>query len=167
MLNKEQKKKLVADLKTAIKGKKNVVLVEFSKVGAIALNKLRSDLKALDTNVKVIKKRLFNVAAKDLGIDYQPNKSLDNLAVILSPKELVDVASVIHKFGKLIAKEKGSFNVKLVYDAEVKSIVAQETFNMIATLPSKEVLLAQLVGMIAAPIRSLMFVLKAKSEKGQ
>ena len=165
MLTKEQKKKLVAELRTELSRGKTIILVEFSRVKVSALSQLRSDLKRTDTKVKIIKKRLFNILAKDLGLAINLNKSAESLAVIVTTKELIDIASLIYKFSKVVAKEKGVFSIKLVFDLSKKEIVSEKTFNLIATLPSKEVLLAQLVGMISAPIRSLLFVLKAKSEK--
>ena len=51
------------------------------------------------------------------------------------------------------------------YDVAGKQPVDAATIVMIGKLPPREVLLAQLLGMIAAPIKSLLYVLDQKAKR--
>ncbi len=165
MLTKAQKIEAVAAAKDLIKKSSNILLVEFSKVQTGAINDLKNDLKKINAKFLVVKKTLFSIAMKESGIVADLGKSDANLAVIFNPEDVPTIAGMVYKFGQKATKEKKTFSVKFVYDLKNKEMITKDQFIVIAKLPSREVLLAQLVGMIGAPIRSLMMVLKAKAEK--
>jgi len=50
------------------------------------------------------------------------------------------------------------------YDLKEKQSLAADLFKKIALLPSREVLLSQVVGMLAAPIKMFLYILNEKSK---
>jgi ribosomal protein L10 len=65
-----------------------------------------------------------------------------------------------------LAKRKISFKVVGVFDNEKKVVISEQEFTAIAKLPSREVLLGQVVGVMSGPIRAFMYVVSELAKKG-
>jgi large subunit ribosomal protein L10 len=162
MLTKQQKKEHVKKGKELIKESRNLVFADFTGVGVEDIRHLKSELKKAGIVFRVFKKRLLKIALKEAGIEFDPEQFAAQLGTFFMPGELSDAAGQIYKFSKDLAKKKKDFKVLGVYDITAKSFLDPEQFTVIAKLPSREILLAQLVGMLAAPIRALMYLLSAR-----
>lgn len=165
MLTKSQKKEQVKIGRKLLSENRNIVFADFSGVGVELIRKLKSNLKTSQAVFKVIKKRLFKIALKEQGIDFDPTQFPAQAGIIFIPKELTDSASVIYKFIRELAKEKKEFKILGAYDAAKRAFLTGEEFTVIAKLPSREVLLAQVVGMMAAPIRAFMYIVDQLSKR--
>lgn len=165
-LTKAQKKTLIDDASARIKASKSAVFAEFSGVTVEELKRLRRELKKSDADLKVVKKRLLNIALKSLGVQFDAMSMKSQLASIFSKGELSAVAPLIHKFAKEILKaKKGNFAVLAAYDANEKRIIDSNEFKAIATLPSREALLAQIAMMLTMPFKQLMMTLNERAKK--
>jgi ribosomal protein L10 len=60
--------------------------------------------------------------------------------------------------------EKKGFKILGAYDLSDKNFIDAETVIKIGKLPTREILLGQLVGVLSAPIRMFMYVLNEKSK---
>jgi ribosomal protein L10 len=90
------------------------------------------------------------------------------MAAIFAKGDLTSVAAVINKFAKDIKKsKKGEFEVLGSYDMKGKRLVDAKEFNLVATLPSREVLLSQIAMMLTLPIKKVMIGLTELSKKSQ
>lgn len=157
MLTKEQKKKVIENETGALKGSRSIVFVDFTGVKAGDLNAFRKTIRDCGGELKVIKKKLLRVAFTEAGLDFNPEMFESQVGTIFSGEDVFAMAQPAYKFAS--AKILGG------YDVEGKRFVPAEEVIMLGKLPSKEVLLGQLVGMIASPIRSFMFVLKERASK--
>jgi len=157
MLTKEQKKKVINNEIDNLKKSRSVVFIDFSKVKAGELNSFRKTIRETGGELKVVKKKLLRVAMSQAGIDFNPEIFESQVGTIFSNNEIFAMAGPTHKFS--VAKILGG------YDIDGKRFLPAEEVIMLGKLPSKEVLLSQLVGMLASPIRSLMFVLKERASK--
>ena len=157
MLTKEQKKKVIANETDSLKNSRSVVFIDFTKVKAGDLNSFRKIIREAGGELKVVKKKLLRVAMSQAGVDFNPEIFESQVGTIFSNNEIFAIAGPTHKFS--VAKILGG------YDISEKRFFPAEEVVMLGKLPSKEVLLGQLVGMIASPIRSLMFVLKERASK--
>ena len=157
MLTKEQKKKVITNEISSLKNSKSVVFIDFTKVKAGDLSSFRKTIREAGGELRVIKKKLLRVAMSQAGIDFNPEIFESQVGTIFSNNEIFAMAGPTHKFS--VAKILGG------YDIDGKRFLPAEEVIMLGKLPSKEVLLSQLVGMLASPIRSLMFVLKERASK--
>jgi large subunit ribosomal protein L10 len=157
MLTKEQKKKVIENEKADIKNSRSTVFIDFTGVKAGELNTFRKTIREGGGELKVIKKRLLKIAFSEAGLDFDPEVFESQVGTIFSPNELFAVAQPTYKFAS--AKILGG------YDMDEKRFVPAEEVIMLGRLPSREVLLGQLVGMIASPLKSFMFVLKERASK--
>ncbi|RME74092.1 MAG: 50S ribosomal protein L10 [Planctomycetota bacterium] len=141
------------------------VVFNYQGLTSEEINQLRRTLEEKNLRMRVYKNSYFRIALKELNLgtkggEEKEEKIFNNpSAVIFSPEhpDPVEAAKAIHDWIKEENKKdlevKGGFyQEELLDSAEVKKYT---------TIPSREVLLAQVVGAIAAPLSSLVGVLKA------
>ncbi|MCE9614140.1 MAG: 50S ribosomal protein L10 [Lentisphaerae bacterium] len=121
------------------------------------LTDLRHKLRGSGSRLLVVQNSFLNLASKDVGwMDVEP--MLDGpTAMITGTGEVNQVAKVLKDFVKASSKPRvkgGRFGTQTLTAAEVDAI---------ASLPSREVLLQQVVGTIAAPMARLVGVLQQKA----
>ncbi|MBU3934857.1 50S ribosomal protein L10 [Patescibacteria group bacterium] len=156
-LTKEQKQKVVEDLKKKIEQQKSVVFIDFSKVNSKDTFILRKKLKETGCVLKVAKKTLLKIAFGDKNKEIW-QKIKDNspgqLAVIFGTKDEMAPAKITQQFVKENENVKilgGIFESKFIDKAEVV---------ILSAIPSKEELLAKLVGTLSAPVSGLVNVFR-------
>ncbi len=163
MLTKQQKIKLVGEAEEIIGQNKNLVFVDFSGIKVEDLRKLKRTLREFGAYLKVIKKKLLRIAFQNKKIDFNPEQFESQTGFIYTAKDISEIASPIYKFFKEV--EKKGFKILGAYDLLEKSFSDAEMVKKIGQLPSREILLAQLVGMISAPLKMFMRVLDQKSKQ--
>jgi len=171
-ITKDQKQQQVADLADLLSTSKLTVFASYNGTGVKQMQALRKSAKETDTSVKVVKNRLVKVALKgnDVYKDVDTSSLNGQLLYAFNSEDEVAGAQTLHNF----AKENPTLNILGAIDAE-GNLLSEEEAKHLATLPSKDQLRGQLVGVIAVPlsgfvsvmagnIRSLNNVLKARSE---
>jgi large subunit ribosomal protein L10 len=149
-----------------LKGSANLVFVDFNKVSVEDIKRLRKELKKQGADFKVLKKRILKIAFQKSGVDFDPLQFKAQLGTIFLPKDLSDFAAQIYKFSKELERaKKGEFKVLGSFDLSEKRFIDVNEFNTIAKLPSREVLLAQVVMMLTMPMKQLMQVLNERSKQ--
>lgn len=148
-----------------------LIFADFSKTKTGDVAKLRQQLKNSNSGYFVIKKRLLNLLLKEKGIDLDARKFESQVGTIFSSKNVEEVSKPVFDFFTSIGGETKAGREESVkkilggYDLQAKQPVEASKIVFIGKLPSREVLLAQLLGMIAASIRSFLYVLQEKSKQ--
>jgi large subunit ribosomal protein L10 len=148
-----------------IAGSKSLVFADFSGSPTKEIEKLKLELKKAGATYKVFKKRLLKIALTEANI---PTEMLDVKApavTVFAKGDLTTVAGAIYKFSKELAKKKIDFKVLGGFDRELAKPVTVAEFNVIARLPSREVLLAQVIGTMSGPLRKFMIALQEIAKK--
>lgn len=145
-----------------MKGSAAVILTDFTGVSANEVNKLRRTLKAMQAAYQVVKKRLLRFVFKELGIEFDSKQFSGQVGVVFSPKDIVETSHAVYAFSKT---QKDVFKILGGFDVAAKQFIEGGDVKKIGQLPSREILLAQVVGMIAFPLKSLMYVLNETSKK--
>lgn len=165
-LTKKQKGVLIDQATKGMSESKAAVFTEFKGVSMEDFKKLRRELKKVNADMKVVKKRLLNIALKNVGVEFNTMAMKDQMAAVFSKNDLASLAPIVHKFVKDIVKsKKGTFSVLAAYDASDKRVVDANEFKAIATLPSREVLLAQIAMMLTMPLKQMMMTLNERAKK--
>lgn len=150
-LSREKKQNVLKDLADKFSRAKAAILVDFNKLSVAKTMELRRLLKQIDAEYKVSKKTLMNRVLK--SGDYK-GVNLDNLktqvGVVFSYEDPIPTANSLYKFSRLneALKILGGF---IGFDWQDK-----ERIITFAKLPSREILLGQVVGAIAAPLSGLV-----------
>lgn len=153
----EQVKEGVSNLKNS----RIVVLTDFTGLSVNEINKLRKTLRATQSVYQVVKKRLLKFIFKELEMDFEPKNFAGQTGVVFSSQDIAETAQAIFKFAK---SQKDLLKILGGFDVAEKKFIEGVVIKKIGQLPSREILLGQLVGTIAGPIRSFLYIL---SEKGK
>ncbi len=160
-MNRQEKSQLVTALKDQFSQNAGSVLVSYKGLTVNQLQKLRRGVRQSGGSFKVTKARLMRLAAQEIE-SAQPLIPYfkDQVGLVFMEKQDPAVIKFLHTFSKdnALTMVAGSLESKLV-DAS--------TLVRLASLPSREVLLAQACGIMKAPITKLAFVLQQISNKKQ
>jgi Ribosomal protein L10 len=154
-MNRQQKERVVQSLREQFSQSPASFLVEYKGLTVNQLQDLRTKLRAQGGTFKVAKNRLMRIAVEDLAGN-QPLVPYfkEQIGVVFASDQPPAVAKVLHEFSKIhaaLALVMGQLDAKLL---------SPDAIKMIATLPSREVLLAQVCGSLKAPITNMHMVLK-------
>ncbi len=155
-----QAKREMIDSLVELLNKSNAVFItEYRGLTVKKISDCRKRIREAGGEMKVCKNTLMRIAFTEAGITQASEFDSGPNGYVLSYGDAASVAKAIRDF----SKEKG--NEALVVKAAVLDgkILSKEQVFALADLPSKEVLIAQVVGTIAAPLRGLVTVLSGPS----
>ncbi len=145
-----------------------VFFVDVANLRTADLRNLRQELKKAGNPFIVIKKRLMNLILKNRGIEAEKAEHKTPVGTVFAAN-LESAAGSVYKFLKQLETEKKikTAGEKILngYDLKSKTAIEARQVLAIGKLPPREILLAQLLEMITAPMRSLLYILKQKSEQ--
>ncbi len=145
----EAVKEITADLQTT----DVYYFVDYRGLTFAEATELRARLAKADASLKVVKNTLAKIAAADAGIDGLNEYLAGPTAIAYVHGDPVRVAKVIQDFIK--EKKKATLRGgKLQH-----SLLTPTDVEKLATLPSREQLIAQVIGAIASPLSGLVNVL--------
>jgi large subunit ribosomal protein L10 len=151
---KSQKAVVVNELRDRIQASSGVFLADYRGLSVAKMTSLRKQLKKEGAQVQVVKNTLTKRAFDELGVAVDPVVLEGPSALINTGGDAVTVAKLIVKFS---ADNGNSLRIKAgVVDGAVFDEVQVVAFSK---LPSREELLAKLVGTIKAPLTNLVGVL--------
>ena len=153
--NKDAKVQLVQDIKEKIQNAKSVVLVKFSGLTVAEDTELRREFRKNNVEYKVLKNTLVKRAFNDLGVtDFDDD--LNGPTSVAFGADETAASKVIVEAAK---KYQDKVSVKSAYvdggKVDVKGV--QE----LAAMPSKEELIAKMLGSMQAPLTNFVGVLTA------
>ena len=165
------RQKMAESVKTGVTSKSSTFVVSYRGISSAKMNILRKDLRRKKAEVLVSKTSVARIALKEAKFDDLAGSVEGQMALILSNADASEVSKVLVNFAKNyegFTVRGGVLDGAFLTEAEVKTL---------SDLPSREVLLAKLLGTMAAPIsrfagalngktRDLISILKQKSEKG-
>lgn len=153
----EQKKAQVAALSEQLKNSVAGVLVSYKGINVANDTKLRKELRENNIDYSVVKNTLLRLAVANAGLDDLTPILKGTTALALSENDLVAAAKILSNYS---ANDKSkTFEIKAGF-VEGKVISKEEVDNL-AKLPSKEVLIAKVLGGFNAPISGFVGVLNA------
>lgn len=155
----EAKKAQVAEIIEALKGATTGVLVDYRGLTVEEDTKLRNDLRAAGVKYFVVKNTLLRLAAKETGLE-ELDSILHGPTALAISEDAVAPAKVIADF----AKENEKFEIKSGFmDGKVLSM---DEIKTLAKTPSKETLIAKMMGSLNSPISGLARLLSTIAEGG-
>ena len=155
-----EKKQKVAEITEMLKNATSGVLVNYSGISVEDDTKLRKELREAGVKYTVEKNTLLRFAMQNAGLDGLTDVLSGATAIAVSSDETA-AARILGKY----AEEHDHFELKAgfigteLYDAA--GVVA------LSKIPSKDTLLAQLVGSLQGPIQKLAATLQAFADKNE
>ncbi|MGN0777967.1 MAG: 50S ribosomal protein L10 [Aristaeellaceae bacterium] len=159
--NREIKEQVVADIVEKIKGAESMVVCSYNGLTVEQVTNLRKECRAVGVQYCVLKNRLVLRALQELGIT-----GLDDLlngpnAFVFGTKDVTSAPKVISSF---IEKNKLT-SLEIKGGLMGTEALTVDAVKQLAATPSREELLATLVGCLVSPVSSLVAVLDEIIEK--
>lgn len=149
----ESKKAVVDTLTGKIKDATSVVFVDYKGISVAQDTELRKQFREAGVEYSVVKNTLTNFAAKNAGYDF--SEVLNGTTAMASTTgDPIAPARIVCEFAK---KNKNALTIK--GGIVEGSVLSADQLNSFGELPSKNALVAQVLGTFLAPISSLAFVL--------
>jgi large subunit ribosomal protein L10 len=158
-------------VKEGVAKKSSTFVVSYRGISSAQMNTLRKNLKRKKADVLVSKTSVARIALKEAKCEDLAGSIEGQMALILSNSDASEVSKVLVNF----AKSYEGFVVRGgVLDG---AFLSEDQVKTLSDLPSREVLLASLLGIMSAPLtrfagalngktRDMISILKQKSEKG-
>jgi len=165
-----EKQQIVSDLRERFSKAKVLIVTDYKGLDVITINRLRRQLREIGSEYQVVKNSLLIRAAEETDVALIKDTFKGPNAVTLSYEDPVAPAKVLTEF----AKENNNLEVKMgVLDGKV---LDGNAIKALSSLPSREVLLSQLlaafngvpasfVRLLNAVPQQLLNVLQALKEK--
>ena len=157
-----EKQAVVAGLIETLKSSASGVLVNYEGITVAEDTALRNELRKAGVEYSVVKNTMVRRALDDTGLSELDDVLHGTTSLAVCKEDPIAPMRVVHKFAKGLNGDR--FVIKAGFmDGKVLPL---EDIAALAELPSKEVLLGQVLGMMLSPITSLAIVIKAIAEKG-
>ncbi|MBW1712121.1 MAG: 50S ribosomal protein L10, partial [Deltaproteobacteria bacterium] len=144
-MNREQKAQRVTELKERLDRTEFLVLTDFTGLDVTDITDLRARLKEAQGEYQVVKNTLIRLAVKDRPSEKLAEHLIGPNGLALAYQDVIQVAKALHEFAK---EKKNKFTLKAgLLEGEV---VGPEQIQALANLPSREVLLSQLLRVLSA-----------------
>lgn len=148
--NRQKKEAVVAEISEKVAKSKALVFANYQGLTHIQIEGLKKKLKPADADLAITKNTLLKIALKDNGLKIEDEKALDNATSTIFIYS--DIVAPLKELAKII-KELSLPEVKFgILD---KSIISKDQVLKLATLPSREVLIGQVVSGLMTPLFGL------------
>ena len=155
-LTRTQKSAQLKELKDKMKSSQSVVFTNYIGLKVSEVSELRRKLKAAGAEMKVAKKTLMRIAAKEEGLPVPEESGMPGpVACIFSITDPIvgpQVALAFSKEHPQVSFVGGFFEGKLLTKADAMTL---------ATIPGRQVLLATFAGMLQSPLRSFASIINS------
>lgn len=157
--NRQIKEAKVAEIREKLEKAQAIVLADYQGLTVEEDTALRKTLREAGVEYKVYKNNLVTLAAKELGIEGLDSYLEGPVSIAFGYEDATAPARVLNNFAKDHKKLELKAGVVdgIVYD--------KAGVEKLATIPSKEVLIAKLLGSFKAPLSNLAYLLNAIKEK--
>lgn len=155
MLTKVQKNEILNNLAEKFSQVKSAVFADYTGLNVAKMTDLRKKLREKKAEMKVAKKTIVDLALKKAGVENAgESKMPGQLAIIFGYEDEVSPSKIVYDFSR---KEK---NLKIIGGILSNKIITSEGIIGLAKLPTRQELLAQVVGSIANPLTGIVNVLQ-------
>jgi large subunit ribosomal protein L10 len=156
--SKQEKQKIIADLEKKLSEAKGVFVIAPNSINPNEASELKIKLAEIGGNYHVVKNSLFKIALKNAGLEELECLETGQNAVIFVKEQSPEAAKIMKTFIKEAEAPKGQTKAEFQEAFfEGKKLTAEQV-NALADLPSKEQLIAQVIGTMNAPIQGIVNV---------
>ncbi len=152
-ISKAKKGEILATLEAHLKASTSVAFTSNTGMTALDVTTMKKELRVQDTTFMLAKKTLMRIAFKNVfNVELDSDTLPGQVAIIISKGDKVAGLAVVNKYAKEWAKEKKMQFVGGFFDGV---LLDAKAISRIAGLPSREVLLAKLLGSMMSPVSGL------------
>ena len=155
----KQKQDVVSNLVTALQERGSVVLVDYKGLTHHQLEELRIKVTEAGGLLRIVKNNLFLIALKHAQFPTPDEALTGPTAVLFVPTTDPSPIKIIYDQGKALE------NLEIKWGIWENQLIDKSKVEQLATLPSREELLAKVVGSLKSPQTRLVLSLKSNLQK--
>lgn len=155
----EMKKAVVAEIKEKLVNAKSVVLIDYRGLTVAEVTELRNQCRKAGVEYAVLKNTMVNLAAKEAGIEGLEGFLKGPTAVAFGMEDAVAPAKVLTEFIKKTKKTEVKCGL---LDGQILDAAGVEA---LAAIPSREVLIAKIMGSMMSAVSKFVYVVEAIRKK--
>jgi large subunit ribosomal protein L10 len=156
MLKKHEKEQLIKELADNLSKSTIVITTDYRGLTAKDMVQLRRKLRESGIEYKVAKNTLTKFAAEKTGQTHLNDLLSGPMAIAFGYNDEVKPAKILHDF----IKSTGS-NLKITGGLLGDKRLTPDDINNLASIPSKEILIARFLGQLVSPLQSLHYLLSS------
>ncbi|MBU0706411.1 50S ribosomal protein L10 [Patescibacteria group bacterium] len=145
-VTRQKKEEVLKELVEKFSRSKSVVFANYRGLDVASISELRSELRKEDAEMKVAKKTLMGLAAKDIVGELDKSVMEGPVVATFSYEDPLSGIRILFKFSKK------NDNIKLLGGIVDGKVVGPEVIQQYAKLPGRLELLAKLIGSMNAPL---------------
>ncbi|PYK42379.1 MAG: 50S ribosomal protein L10 [Verrucomicrobia bacterium] len=148
-----EKANIVSDLAARLTRSPFVLVTDYQRMKVDQFGDLRNRLAPAGAEVRVVKNSFLKRAMSDSGLPDVTDKLSGQTAIVMGERDVAPVAKILKAFAaefKIAALKIGVID---------KSVLSAQEIEALADLPPREVLLAQLLGLLMSPATKLVRLL--------
>lgn len=158
-MNRAEKTKLAEDLKQKFQSSVVCIFADYKGMTAPQADEFRKTLRGVGASVKVVKNNVARHVVKDGSFGEEARQVLDGVVgptlVAFAQKDAAAVAKAVHQYAK------SNEALQLKDSLMGRKRITPKDIESLANLPSREVLVAMLLGVFNGPARGFVTVLSA------
>ncbi|NLO96503.1 MAG: 50S ribosomal protein L10 [Peptococcaceae bacterium] len=158
MPNLEEKQKIVEEIKQKFQNSNGVILADYRGLTVSQVTSLRKELREAGVEYKVLKNTMVRRAAAEIGLQGL-DQFLEGPTAIAFSADPVTPAKILSEYSK------NNKDLKIKAGVVEGKIIDPERVKDLANLPSREVLLSQVLAGLQAPLQGLVNVLQGPIRK--
>src|SRR6266446_3391828 len=148
-----EKASIVSDLSEKLNRSPFLLVTDYKQMKVDQFGELRNRLAPAGAEVRVVKNSFLKRAMADSGMPDVADKLIGQTAIVMGQNDVAPVAKIL----KLFAAEFKTATLKIgVVD---KAVLSTSDVETLAELPSREIMLSQLLGLLLAPATRLVRLL--------
>ena len=145
-----QKESLVEEIKERLTGSGGIIMADYRGLTVKEMQELRGKVRESGADLKIYKNRLTQIALRELAMPELDDYLTGPTALVFVVDDPVAPAKALQDFAKghQALEVKGGLNENQVVDSAA--------MKAIASLPSREELVAKIMGLMLSPVRGFM-----------
>ena len=148
-----EKANIVSDLSEKLSRSPFLLVTDYQRMKVDQFGELRNRLAPAGAEVRVVKNSFLKRAMADSGMPDVADKLIGQTAIVMGQNDVAPIAKIL----KLFAAEFKTATLKIgVVD---KAVLSTSDVETLAELPSREIMLSQLLGLLLAPATRLVRLL--------
>ena len=158
MMNKEQKKNYIIEMKEFINNNDSVLVTHYQGLSVNQLDELRAEMRKHGIIFKITKNRITKLALKDTKCKNIVDLFSGPTAVALS-KDAISSAKILAKFSKT------NQNLKILGGLMGEEVLKRDDLLKNATLPTLDEATAKITNILQSPAQKIISILLAPGSK--
>ena len=153
---KNEKQMLLSDMQGQIKKSGTFIIARYQGLTGKRAHEFRKELSKSGAYFEVVRKRMLVQASKNLGVEFDPKLFPGHIGLVLGIADPLEVTKAVLKFS-----EQNDEAFELLGGFIDGQKTSAEDVRRMATLPNKDQMRAEMLGLLVTPASQLLTVFEA------